>query len=76
MTRKEREKRNKNCFEEFLSSRAHEPEVDEEIWVAYCRKAGIEKTYWDRPTAGMLEEICRKECPFNGKDLIGEVSHD
>ena len=47
-----------------MKSRAHEPEVDEEIWVARCEIAGLERTYWDKPGRRELLDICR-ECPLN-----------
>ena len=66
-TRGERLLRTKECFEKLMKSRAHEPEVDEDIWIARCEEAGLEGTYWGKPGKEELIKLCRK-CPLNTRE--------
>ena len=61
---------NKECYEKFAKSRAHEPEsADPEIWIARCEAANIERTFIGFPKRMVLERICAEECPFNRREV-------
>ena len=60
---------NKECFEKFARSRAHEPESDPDIWVARCEAAGIERTYFGFPNRETVKKVCAEECPFIKREV-------
>lgn len=57
-----------NCFEDFWRSLASEPDVDPDIYVVRCDKAGIERTYYGKPTKRLLSSICVSECLYRDKE--------